>query len=304
MSENKERIENGSLLQIQSFSTHDGDGIRTVIFLPGCPLRCQWCANPETWTTNRKLAYYQGKCTHCGTCKSVCPQGIDPTAKGSRTLCVGCGVCASACPQEALSVMCKASSAEDIIKRVQRDEIFYRYSGGGVTYSGGEPTFQAEFLRELVTGLSSQGIDQWLETCGYFAFDKVSDILPKMSHIFYDLKVMDEEKHKHYTGVSNQIILDNAKRIYELKIPMTIRIPSIPGLNLTRENLEQTLEFMSRYLPDAELELLPYHDLGREKYHALQMEEALHIFEVPSEEELEEAADLIRSYGIRLVSYT
>lgn len=291
----------GVLLQMQSFSVHDGDGIRTVIFLPGCPLRCRWCANPETWTADPKLAFYGVKCKQCGACRSVCPKGIYPPFD-SGGKCTGCGLCAARCPQGALVVLCQPASVGDIIRRIARDEVFYRFSGGGVTFSGGEPTMQHAFLRGLVMALGARGVDLWIETCGYFDWDTVKDLFHSFNHVFLDIKHMDDAQHRRWTGQGNSLILRNAKLLAATGVPLTVRIPCVKGANFTEENLLGTARFMREHMPCADLELLPYHTLGREKYLAMRLG-GYEEFGTPTSGEMEQAGFVIEEAGVRIVSY-
>lgn len=294
----------GTVLQIQSFSVNDGEGIRTAIFLPGCPLRCRWCANPETWTQNAKLAVYYGKCVGCGKCRAACPLGIfPPEQKPAEMGCTACGECETACPAGALAVLCKRVTVEQVMNKVERESIFHRYSGGGVTFTGGEPTWQQDFLRALTNAFYAQGVSMWMETCGYFQWDNVADILAKMDHLLFDIKCMNDEIHREMTGVSNDLILENCKRAARAGIPITVRIPLIREVNLNRENLEDTARFATENLPDPRVELLPYHDLGKEKYLSLGMEQHLHTFTTPNQEEVLRAREILQGFGIRLAEY-
>jgi len=292
----KKHAESGTVLQLQGFSTHDGAGIRTVIFLTGCPLRCQWCANPEAFDTKPKLAVYAIKCEGCGDCKRACPKSIfPPELLAFANGCDACGSCAAICPHGALAILGENVTAEEIVRRVERDEIFFRHSGGGVTFSGGEPMAQEGFLRALTERFYRRGVSMWLETCGYFDFDDVKDILEKMEHVLYDIKCMDSQLHQRLTGVDNTLILENCKRLHRLGIPLTVRIPAIMYVNFTEDNLRATALFMRENLPGAEIELLPYHNFGHEKYAALGMQENLHEFSAPGKRELSAAYELFRS---------
>jgi len=250
----------GITLQLQKFSVNDGEGIRTVLFLPGCPLRCRWCSNPESWDLE-------------------------------------------ACISGNASFLCEKTSVEKIISSVERDAVFFRYSDGGVTFSGGEPTVQQEFLRALTYKFYDKGISTWIETCGYFDFDEVRDIFTKMEHIFYDIKCMDNVMHKELTGVNNELILENAVKVYKLGIPITVRIPSIKDVNFTKENLVATAQFMQKNLNGAKVEFLPYHNLGKEKYEKLGLFESFHDFTPPTADEISEAKILFEKYGIESVEY-
>ncbi len=255
----------GVILQTQSFSLHDGDGIRTVIFLTGCPLRCKWCSNPETWTVEPKLVFSESK--------------PSPT------------------------MLCKETSVQDILKKIKRDEVFYRHSNGGVTFSGGEPTFKHKFLRSLAQNIDALGVDMWIETCGYFYWEDVKDIFSYFSHVFFDIKSMDTVLHKEFTGIDNTLILQNAINVYKTGVKMVIRIPCVKEVNFNERNLTQIAEFIKTNLPRASLELLPYHDFGKEKYNALKMSEKFHKFTPPERKELEDAESLFKSFGINIVKF-
>ena len=294
----------GILLQSQSFSVNDGEGIRNTIFLAGCPLRCQWCANPETWTLEPKLAFYEERCTQCGSCQKVCPQGISPNVEEERRIsCDGCGLCVNQCPQKALSILCTESAIEPILAKIERERIFFQHSNGGVTFSGGEPTFQQEFLRNLTNEFYRRGISIWMETCGYFNWDSTKDILLKMDHLLYDIKCMDESLHKQVTGVSNQLILENCCKVAQEGIPLTIRIPLIKEVNCNPDNLIATAQFVMNHVPGGRIELLPYHDFGKEKYQAIGMREDFKSFTTPTWDEVAAAKQLLIDHGIKIVEY-
>lgn len=299
----KHETTSGWVMQLQDFSVHDGDGIRTTVFLSGCPLRCGWCANPEGWTTGGKLAYFADKCTGCGTCGQVCPEGYFPAAPDFQNEgCGACGICAARCPQGALQVFGEKMTVEEAVRRIQRDSLFYGFSGGGVTFSGGEATFQKEYLRCLARELYDRGISLWLETCGFFSFEEQRDVLMKMDHIFYDIKHMEDAVHRRMTGQSNRLILENAKAVYRLGIPMTVRIPAIPGVNMDPGNLAATAAFLGKFMPEADLELLPYHSYGAGKFKALRLSGGRE-FAVPGRGELERAKGLLEGLGVKLVEY-
>ena len=298
--------ETGFVLQMQSFSVNDGEGVRTVVFLPGCPLRCRWCSNPETWTPLPKLAVYHSKCVDCGACEQACPQSLFPPKRENPAAagCKACGICAGECPSGALKILVQEMSVAEVVQKVERDAVFFRSSGGGVTFSGGEPTFQAEFLRTLVREFDRRGIDMCMETCGYFIWDAVSDILEKLGHVLFDLKHMDPAVHKELTGVSNERILENCGRIAALGKKLTVRMPVVRNVNGTWENFEATARFMKDRLPGASIELLPYHDLGREKYRAIGQAARLHDeYEAPDRRKMEEAEGFFRRQGINVVRY-
>lgn len=254
MNQEKERYASGGcIMQLQNYSVNDGDGIRTDIFLAGCPLRCRWCSNPEGQTLHNPMTRYM--------------------------------------------------TVEEVVAAIRKQRIFYRYSGGGVTFSGGEATMQTGFLRTLTERLYDMGISLALETCGCFDFDEVKDILEKMNLIFCDIKLMSEEKHRQFTGVSNQVILQNIPRIASLDVPLVIRIPVIHGVNTDEENLKQTFCFIREHAPHARLELLPYHTFGEEKYRQLGLELPPASFGRPAEAELAAWEKTASEMGIKTISF-
>lgn len=295
-----ERASSGIVIQMQDYSIHDGDGVRTTIFLAGCGLRCQWCANPESWTLKPKIAFYAHKCTQCYQCEQACPQGLIPSAKsfipGDCTL---CGACVSACPEKALEIACSDTDAESVMQKIRRDELFFRHTGGGVTFSGGEPFLQHQFLRRLMRECEQIGVSVWVETCGFFNWNKCQDLMPYIEHIFLDIKHMDEQVHQQVTGQSNRTILDNARKIYQQGVPITIRVPLIAEVNLDQDNLRATAEFISANLSGSSIELLPYHELGKAKYTAFRMEESVHSFTTPTPEQVEQAYRVFSDYQIQ-----
>jgi pyruvate formate lyase activating enzyme len=289
----------GAVLQMQDYSIHDGDGVRTIIFLAGCGLRCQWCANPESWTQHRKLAYHAHKCRGCHSCRTVCPEGLDPAAGDfDATRCTFCGDCVAACPEKALQLACEQMDADAIMEQIRRDEIFFRHSGGGVTFSGGEPFVQHQFLRRLMAGCERLGVSVWVETCGFFKWEACQDLMAGIDHIFFDIKHMDSEIHRRFTGQGNETILDNAKRIHASGVPMTIRIPLIAEVNLEESNLNATACFMRDHLPGSRIELLPYHELGKAKYSAFRMADSFHSFTTPTEAQTAVAYSIFDRYQI------
>ncbi len=290
------------VLQMQNYSIHDGDGVRTTIFLAGCKLRCRWCANPESWTLKPKLVFHQHRCDECNACVQVCSKGIDPKVREQLVQCDLCGECVSACPSKALDIAGKNLSVSDVLTKVKKDQLFFRHTGGGVTFSGGEPFLQAEFLNQIVPKLEELGIGMWAESCGLFNLNSVKDILDKFDHLFIDIKHMNSDKHKQVTGHGNERILSNIQDIFAMGVPMTIRIPLIPSVNDDAENLQSTARFMLENLPGVKVEILPYHELGKSKFKSLGMEELWVSYRVPSQVEVDVAYEYFRQAGIQIVS--
>jgi pyruvate formate lyase activating enzyme len=295
----------GYFIELQNFSVNDGNGIRTIIFFAGCPLKCKWCSNPESHTSSNKIAHYEKTCMECGRCTAVCPHGVGINLNNTveRSKCTACGLCVETCPTKSRKNMIYNYNSEQILKTIERQRIFYRYSGGGVTFSGGEATLQADMLREIVYKLYDQAIDLSIETSGYFDFEDVKDILEKMSLIFIDIKHMDDEKHRFYTGAGNESILNNTMRLNELKIHVVVRIPIIYGVNSDKENIKRTAKFVKDNMDCPKIELLPYHSFGDSKYEALGLEKPSIEFKTPPKDYLEELYKIVENEGVEIVSY-
>ncbi len=295
----------GYFMEPQNFSVNDGNGIRTVIFFAGCPLRCQWCSNPESYTSSKKVAYYERTCIKCGRCKQACPYdiGINLNDPIERNKCKGCGICTKVCPNNSRKNLIFHYTSEEILDIIEKQEIFYRYSGGGVTFSGGEASLQIDILRDLTYKLYDKAIDLAIETSGYFNFDDVKDILEKMNLIFVDIKHMDNQKHKIYTGVGNNKILNNIIRLNELKVPVVVRIPVIDGVNSDIKNIKKTVKFVKENIKVPKIELLPFHSYGEAKYESLGMENPYSQYKAPSLKNLKELYKVIENEGVELVSF-
>lgn len=323
----------GVVSQLQDFSIHDGDGIRTTIFLSGCPLRCKWCANPETWGRRPVIASHASRCIDCGRCLQVCPvkdglqterwlgtgtsceswSGTGPACKGALgaapphhvdpSRCTLCGKCVEVCPSGAKTLMGSELSVSEVVEKVMRNNIFFQASGGGVTFSGGEATLQTDFFNALVREFYDLGVHLALETCGFFEWVEVAESLTLMDHIFYDLKLMDSQRHLEMTGQDNEKILENFRRLAALGVDVVVRIPVIAGVNDDVANIEATALFVREVCPRAAIELLPYHPYGNYKYEALNMLERLHVYETPDEARMEALEALVERCGVRVVRY-
>jgi pyruvate formate lyase activating enzyme len=262
----------GAVFNLQHYSIHDGPGIRTTVFLKGCPLRCLWCQNPESQDLRPVIFFNAEKCTGCGICVEACPEAAIQITEGKsrtdRRRCTGHGTCAEVCPNEARSLMGRYMTAHEVFEDVNADAIFYRNSGGGVTLSGGDPVSQPEFSAGILKLCRDAGIHTAIETCGFAGWDVLKEILQHVDLVLYDIKHMDSARHREYTGVPNELILENARRICtELKLPMLARLPIIPGYNDSPENLKGCARFIADKLgTHIKLHLLPYHRLGETKY--------------------------------------
>lgn len=293
----------GYLMQMQPFSVNDGDGIRTTVFLAGCPLHCKWCANPEGLHQTPLVGFYARLCIGCGACAKACPQGIGIDLNAEREKCTGCGACVQACPKGARKQLVSFADPEEIITQVKKHQMFYAASGGGVTFSGGEATAQPELLDHLTARLYDMGYSLDLETCGMFDFERVRPSLERMDLIFMDLKHMDSRVHEQFTGVPNERILENMKRLAELDAQIVIRIPVIEGVNATEENIRRSGEFVKTHLPQARMELLPYHKFGFGKYEALGLPLPTADFTTPSKERMQGFLDILHEIGVETVDF-
>lgn len=259
----------GIVFSIQPYSLHDGHGIRTVVFLKGCPLRCFWCSNPESQHSEPQVFFNREKCISdkdCELCRSVCLHGAaDNGIDFSR--CVNCGICAEICPSKAIGIYGKKMTAEEVIDRAEREEAFYRHGGGGITLSGGEPFMQAEFSIEILQEAKRRGINTAAETCGCCDNDVMRSAAELLNYIFYDIKILDDERHKKYTGCSNKLILENLEMLFKEypKLHKHIRTPVIPGVNDNEKDISEIRKYLSGK-ENYTYELLPYHRFGQGKY--------------------------------------
>ena len=276
-------METGWIFDIQRFCIHDGPGIRTTVFLKGCPLHCLWCHNPESRSRQAQLAFYLTKCVHCGLCGQVCPHGaiLSDDRRVNRTLCQACGTCAQQCPAEALKLIGRQASVSEVLSDVLRDAPFYETSGGGVTLSGGEPLYQPNFTLRLLQACKQAGLNTAIETCGSAAWDRLAQLLPYVDLFIYDLKVIDPRKHATLCGVDNALILSNAQRLSSAGAQILFRTPLVPGLNDEPTDLQQLGAYV-KSLPQAHaLELMAYHRIGSGKYEALGYAYALPTVQPP-----------------------
>lgn len=296
-------ITTGTVFNIQKYSIHDGPGIRTTVFLKGCSLNCWWCHNPESQSVLPELIFRKDRCIHCQTCLTICPSGAinikEDMLFTDKDKCRLCGECAKKCPTQAREIMGKTMTSEEVIKEVEKDLIFYEESGGGVTFSGGEPLVQFEFLENLLNGCRGKKIHTAVDTSGYISWEILNRIYPKVDLFLYDLKIMDRERHKNYTAVSNEIILENLKRLSSVHPNILVRFPVIPGINDDDQNIKETGEFLSS-LKITQMNLLPYHYIGADKYKRLGRIYKLAILQPPSEEKLSEISAMLSKYNLKV----
>ena len=297
----------GQVFNIQHFSTEDGPGVRTTVFLQGCPLKCLWCANPESQKAVRQLAHRSALCIKCGTCIKNCPNGAlsvkDSVISIDRNKCVSCGRCTDVCPSRAMFFDGEKKTADEVFAEILRDKGFYTASGGGVTCSGGECMTQADFVGEIFRRCREEGIHTALDTCGYFDPENIEKVLPYTDLVLYDIKMMDSAKHKELTGCGNELILDNLRRIVEYPAKVYIRIPVIPEYNDSVNELTEIARFVKDLDPSLHVDLLPYHRFGTAKYEMLGIPYQLNGVTSPDEEQKESYKRIFINLGLDCVMH-
>ena len=263
----------GMVFDIQKFSLHDGPGIRTTVFLKGCTLRCFWCQNPEGLSPTLELQFTSSFCVGCGRCFSVCPNHVHMMKDGQhiidREKCTFCGRCVEECPEKALIFTGREMEAHDVVDVVMEDEAYYRTSGGGVTLSGGEPLMQSDFSAEILAECKRRGIHTAVETALNVPWEAVEKILPHTDLIMADIKLVDPDKHSNAAGASNERILANFERLAELCKPVIVRVPVIPTVNDTDEEIKVIAQYVAQFENVEYVEFLQFHRLGEGKYESI-----------------------------------
>jgi pyruvate formate lyase activating enzyme len=275
LTETLDKLVKGSVFSIQKYSVHDGPGIRTILFLKGCSLKCDWCSNPESQSPRPQLAYNPEKClgvSKCHGCREICPQdalSVDAEGKIVRdvTACDDCLACVKVCPPHALNFYGYPITVDAALKKVEEDDCFYSRSGGGMTLSGGEPLMQHRFALALLREARKRSVDTCIETCGNVPWEVLQKAAFLLRNLFYDIKCMDAKKHRKYCGAPNETILENLVRLNASfpNLPIVVRTAVIPGFNDTEEEIAAIVDFLKE-MPDIDYELLAYHRMGAPKY--------------------------------------
>jgi len=291
-----------SVFSIMRYSTHDGPGIRSTVFFQGCPLECWWCHNPEGQPFRPSLMYFDERCRACGDCLAACPEHAIEQVDGrmvTRAICRRCGHCSEICQAEARQMAGRQVTLGELVREVEKDLIFFEESGGGVTLSGGEPAAQPKFAVALLDACRRRGIHTALETCGFAQTETFLEVALAADLVLFDLKLIDAARHERYTGVSNRRILENLEQLAARSAPMVIRIPVIPGLNDTDDDARQFAEYLAA-LGVADIELMPYHRIGAEKYRRLGLDYILQNTPEPGAAGVAPLSQALQQAGMRV----
>jgi pyruvate formate lyase activating enzyme len=291
-------VKKAVIFDIQRYSVHDGPGIRTVVFFKGCPLRCHWCQNPESWQRLPEIGFHLERCIGCRNCQEACQEGaiLSGTKRIQRARCTVCGACVDTCYAEALSRVGEEWGRDELIHEVSKDRPFYQDSGGGVTLSGGEPLLQIDFVEEFCSGCREEGLSVALETCGAVPFDSFRRVLPLLDLILYDVKAIDPELHKAWTGSSNERILSNLERLRDSGTRVIPRVPIVPNHTALASNLDRIAAHLEGSFP--EVHLLPYHGWGESKRGLVDSQKPALRLDPPAEEEMKAIGKIFEERGI------
>lgn len=285
------------IFDIQHFSIHNGPGIRTTLFFKGCPLRCTWCHNPESLSRGKDRIFRNERCIHCNDCLRICPK-LKAGALPLNDSCDACEACMAVCPTNALEVYGKDITTVELVQEILKDKVFFETSMGGVTLSGGEPLFQEEALKALLKALKAEGIHIALDTSGFSKWQIFEEIKASVDLFLYDLKHLDEEKHRHGTGVAVASILDNYIRLQSCGQRIWARIPMIPDYNMDQEHIDKLTDFLILYPPE-QVNLLPYHGVASRKYELLGIPMAGHKKSETYEAQLKEIQQNLTDAGLK-----
>jgi pyruvate formate lyase activating enzyme len=293
----------GLIFDIKRFAVHDGPGIRTTVFMKGCPLSCWWCHNPEGLSTKQELIYYEYKCMGCDKCIDICSQHalkkVNRKLIRNCNICSSCGICVEICPTASHQIIGQKISPVEIIEEIEKDRLYFESSSGGVTFSGGEPLMQHVFLKETLRLCKKRGIHTTLDTSGFSSPEIFNTILDDTDLFLFDLKILDDQLHKKYTGVSNKGIIKNLEILQKKRKDVIIRFPIINGITYTSENLRDILNFVSLLKGIHEIDLLPFHNV-KEKYLRIGKEYKLEDIQSPSTEDINIIKELCEQRGFNV----
>lgn len=294
------------IFNIQKYNMYDGPGIRTLVFFKGCPLRCQWCSNPESQKRGYQVLFKQSQCVHCGACVSACPAGVHRISGGGKHTidrdaeCIGCRKCEAACPESALAIIGEMKTISELIDTIEEDRPFYETSGGGVTLGGGEVLMQPEAAANLLLVCRQRGINTAIETCGYARPKVIAQVAEFTDLFLFDIKHMNSERHYELTGVRNEMILGNLQWLLENRYNVKIRMPLLKGCNDGEQEILQLIAFLTPYQDMKNfkgVDLLPYHKMGVNKYNQLDWKYPIAGDPKLSEADLERIESCIRKYN-------
>jgi glycyl-radical enzyme activating protein len=298
----------GKIFEIQRFCVHDGPGIRTTVFLKGCPLHCIWCHNPEGISAKEQISFLEGSCMNCGKCVQTCSHNVHNILEENHTInrsvCEVCGQCIVVCPSKALEMVGKDVSIQDVYDEVILDKPFYDTSGGGITLSGGEPLQQIDFIDILLKKFKKEGLHSAIQTCGYAPWKNYARILPNVDLFLFDIKETDSALHLKYTGVNNSLILENLRKLHETGANIIIRLPIIPDFNDREDHLKSAAEIAVSLPNVIGLEIIPYHRLGLSKFNRFGLEapsQKLLETQAPKNEDIQAWIEILTKNGAKVL---